>query len=100
MAGCPVWEGRAEELVGAERDVRNVGSHSVTPLISASGDHGGLRIGRGASEDLLRAVSSGAKQCALITLLAPEITTTVERTVTVHQLLRKSDPLFRVLERG
>lgn len=79
VAGCPVWEGRAKELVGTEHDVRNVGRHGVTPLFSASGDHGGLRIGCGASEDLLHAVSSGARQRALTTLLAPEITTTVER---------------------
>lgn len=74
-----VWEGRAKELVGAERDVRIVGSHGVTPLISANGDHGGLRIGCGVSEDLLHAISSGVRQHALITLLAPEITTSGDR---------------------
>lgn len=79
--------------------VRNVGSHSVTPLISASVERCGLRTGCGqARKPVARSVSSGAKRHAsMITFLVSKFTTTIEkRVVTLHKTWSKSDAFYRV----
>lgn len=79
--------------------VRNVGSHSVTPLISASGERCGLRTGCGqARKPVACSVSSGARRHASVTtFLVSKFTTTVEkRVVSLHKPWSKSDAFYRV----